>query len=382
MNQRFLLANPFGIGDVLFSTPLIRRLKENFPGCFIGYFCNARTKEILETHPFVDYIFVYEKDNLRRLARASRWKALKAAFALRNDIKRHRFDTLIDLSLAPELSLLMKWAGIRRRVGLDYRRRGRFLTDRVSLTGFDEKPIVDYYLDLLHPLGADSKRPYRMEIWTTEEDEAFADRFFREHHLNNRVIGIAPGGGQSFGPEKEDLKRWPVVSYLSLIRALREKLDAKIVIFWGPQEKALAEELSAVSPEGILLSPPTTIRQAASLIKRLHFLICTDGGLLRVAVAVGTKTLSLFGPTDETVYGPSPEGNKHRVLTQPVVCRPCYRRFKLPECAQNVCLQWISPETVFRVAQAILEEGKIGNSIGRPRGLFQERPCPPGHSDR
>ena len=49
MTGRILIINPFGIGDVLFSTPLISAIKKKYPGCHIGYICNIRTKDIIET---------------------------------------------------------------------------------------------------------------------------------------------------------------------------------------------------------------------------------------------------------------------------------------------------------------------------------------------
>ncbi len=49
--MRILIANLFGIGDVLFSLPLVRALKASAPDPFIGYLCNARTEELVAAWP-------------------------------------------------------------------------------------------------------------------------------------------------------------------------------------------------------------------------------------------------------------------------------------------------------------------------------------------
>ena len=60
--KKVLIINTFGVGDVLFTTPLISNLKTNYPGLYIGYICNRRTSALLERNPKVDRIFIYERD--------------------------------------------------------------------------------------------------------------------------------------------------------------------------------------------------------------------------------------------------------------------------------------------------------------------------------
>ena len=62
MPRKILIINIFGIGDVLFTTPIISNIKENLPDCFIGYVCNKRTAPVLTSNPKVDKVFIFEKD--------------------------------------------------------------------------------------------------------------------------------------------------------------------------------------------------------------------------------------------------------------------------------------------------------------------------------
>lgn len=356
--KRFLIVNPYGIGDVLFSTPLLCALKDHFPESILGYLCNRRTEEILETHPLVNRLFVYEKDELRQKWRKSKWETLRAIGSLFKNIRRERYEVLIDLSLAPEFSFFLMCAGIPRRIGLDYKGRGRFLTDRIFLPGFDERPVPEYYLETLRVLGIENVgKSYRTELWTTEEDDRFATEFFQRHGLSSgpSPVGISPGGGASFGGVKNSYRHWGEELFSELCNLLQERLKRPLLIFWGPGEKEICEGIVRRCKKAPFVSPRTTVRQMASLMKRCDLIITNDGGPLHIAVAVGVPTLSLFGPVDEKVYGPYPSSSSHRVLNQPVPCRPCYRRFKLPECERNVCLKWIGPSRVFEAVQECLQ---------------------------
>ncbi|MBN3040300.1 MAG: hypothetical protein JW867_04170, partial [Candidatus Omnitrophica bacterium] len=106
--KRILIFNPFGIGDVLFSTPLVRNLKDSFPEAKITYLCNRRTLPILKGNIFIDELLVFEKDEWRALARDSKINFIKHFFSFRNQIRQGNFDILFDLSLNPQYGLFFK----------------------------------------------------------------------------------------------------------------------------------------------------------------------------------------------------------------------------------------------------------------------------------
>jgi ADP-heptose:LPS heptosyltransferase len=97
----------------------------------------------------------------------------------------------------------------------------------------------------------------------------------------------------------------------------------------------------------------TTIGQYLALLSRCHLVVMNDGGPLHMAVAAGTKTVSLIGPVDEHVYGPYPV-NGHQIVTTPIACRPCYRQFRRADCEHIGCLAQIQVDDVFKKAENIL----------------------------
>jgi len=207
---RFLIVNPFGIGDVTFSTPLIEILKKSFPDSYIGYVCNRRVSDLIVTNPHLNKIFVYEKDDFREAWKRSKSECIKKILALLAAIRRERFDISIDLSLNYQYSMFLEFLGVRRRLGFNYRNRGKFLTDKIGMDGFDNKHVVDYYLDVLRLLGIDTDRyEIRPRIYASDADLRFADKALRENGVSDQdlLIGMVPGCGASWGADAE-YRRW------------------------------------------------------------------------------------------------------------------------------------------------------------------------------
>jgi len=348
MHKRILIINPFGIGDVLFSTPLISAIKEKYSGSYIAYICNIRTKEILETNPDVDEVFVFERDEYRSLLKKSKIKALKRLLSFWMEIKKRRFDLLLDLSLGKEYAFFSWLIGIKERRGFNYKGRGRFLTHKVAFEGFNDKPVAEYYLDIISEPSAISHQPSATVLLTTDKDEACVDDFLKKAGVgeHDALVGIAPGGGASYGKEKAHYKRWAPEKFVLLSDRI-ESSGARLILLGGPKERDLIKDVALKMQNKPLIASDMKIREIAYLIKKCKALICNDGGLLHIAVSQDTPTISIFGPTDENVYGPYSPSKRHVIMKSNADCRPCYKRFRLPECSTIKCMGDISVETVF-----------------------------------
>jgi len=354
---RILIINPFGIGDVLFTTPIIRTLKDNFKGVRIGYLCNRRTAPILEGNPYVDSFFIYERDELELIRKRSFFLWLKELSIFLNKIKSENFNLVLDFSLNTQFGFFSWYAGIKTRAGYDFKNRGRFLNKKIRLSGYSVKHIVEYYSDLLKYLEINTK--YRcLELYLKEENVAIASRILTENGLSHSdaLIGVMPGAGRSWGKEAY-LKHWPPGYYAQLADKLIEKYDAKIIIMGDFLEKEIAEKMTAsMRGRALNLTGGTNIVELAALLSLMKLVITNDGGPLHMAVALGVKTVSFFGPVDPVAYGPfPPEPQRHIVLRNNLECSPCYRNFRLDPCLKNKeCLLGISIEEALAAASRLL----------------------------
>ena len=356
--ERILIVNPFGIGDVLFTTPLIRAVRHAFPASYLGYLCNRRTERILKNNAHLDALFIYEKDELVRAWRSSRWQGLRAFVRLVRRIRRARCDLVIDLSLGERYGVLLALLGVRRRIGFNYRGRGRFLTAWLPIDGYHDEHVVEYYRRLLRFLGIhllDSS----LELEMSDGDRQWARRWLKQRGIGSGqlVVGMVPAGGVSWGIDAP-FRRWSLEGFAAVGDALVERYGARVILFGEATDASLCQTVARqMRHPAIDLGGQTTLEQFVSLLGCLGLVICNDGGPLHLAVSQRVKTVSIFGPVDPCVYGPYPDDEAtHRVIRKDeLLCRPCYHQFKLPPCPyERACLMTVQPDEVLAACAALL----------------------------
>ncbi len=345
--ERILIANIFGIGDVLFTTPLITNLKMAFPRVTIDYMCNARTKDILEDNIDIDDIHVYEKDDFVKLWRKSKVQGVKGLYKLLARVREKQYDAVFDFTLSREFGLFFMLTGIPRRIGLDYKKRGIFLTDKISFVGFEGRHVVEHYLDLLKCINVPVRdNATHMEI--SRKSSEWAPRFFETKGLGEKpVVALIPGGGASWG-KQASRKRWQADKFCQVADDLTGCGMDIIILGDGSEEKLCRDIADKMKIPPVVVGNDFSLKKYVELLSKCDLVLCNDGGPLHVAVALGVKTVSIFGPVDDKVYGPYPTSDRHIAITNPdAECQPCYSRFKVPECEHdNKCLVGIKQEAV------------------------------------
>ena len=356
-SPRILIVNPFGIGDVLFTTPLVRAVRRAFPTAYLAYLCNRRTQDILRTNEHLDELFIYEKDELVGLWKRHKWEAIVSLVNLIRRIKQQRFGLVIDLSLGERYSFLLALVGVPRRIGFDFHHRGRFLTHRFAMDGYQDRHVVEYYRWLLAMVGVRMVESH-LELKPSEYDRADARqrlaRFRRDP--DQRIIGLVPAGGISWGLHA-NFRRWSKEGFIRIGQVLRERYQVTILLFGEMRDQAVCAEIAAaIGPAAVDLSGQTTLSAFVGLISECHLVIANDGGPVHIAVSQDVPTVSIFGPVDPQVYGPYPRTDKHRIVRKfDLPCRPCYQQFKLPPCPyERACLTSIEPSDVLQACQEVL----------------------------
>lgn len=354
--MRILIANPFGIGDVLFSLPLLRAIRAASPDAFIGYLCNERTQELVSSWPELNWHLAFEKDEFRRLWKKSKKEGYRFLSETLGTVRKQRFDLLVDLSLGWHTGLAGLICRIPRRIGFNFKGRGRFLTDSLRLRGFSSRSVAEHYLDLLRML--DFPRPGRVE-WSIPLPETAQQQAAEQLSLhglqNSNFAVVVPGGGASWGPNAGH-KRWPPERFAQVADTLRTRHGLEILLAGDGREQALCAEVAgkmSAPPKGTLQVP--SLLALAAILKRSRLVVGNDGGTLHLAAAAGAPTVSIFGPVDSSVYGPAPDSAPARVVARTLACRPCYRNFKMPDCPwDHICLKQLDVEPVLKAAGELL----------------------------
>lgn len=356
-SKKILIFNPFGIGDVLFTTPLIRQLKDKIAGVSIAYICNQRTLPLLKNNIFLDKLFIFEKDEWRATLSTSKWKFFKKGLSFFNMIKKQRFDCAFDLSLNTQYGFFLRTTGIGIRIGYNFKKRGRFLTHRLELPfGYYAKHVARYYLELLTFLDI-APADRRFDLFIPQQNLAKTEEFLKGLGIDGDdfLVGVCPGSGDSW-QKSAYFKRWPEGYFVELLRYLQKIRKVKIMLFGSKAEESLCEYVyNQLREKPVNLCGKIGLDDFCSLLSFCKIFITNDGGPFHIAQALGKPTVAFFGPVDERVYGAYPSAENSVILTKRLSCRPCYKAFRFRGCPfDKKCLKSISVEEAQRAIEKLI----------------------------
>jgi len=289
--RRILLIQLRAIGDVILTTPAIRVLKRHFPEAQIDFLTNAAPAEVLQNNPHLQEVLIYpysQKDAIGLLRYASH-------------LRRKQYDVVIDFLGTPATALLTRFSGASVRLGYRLRfRRMAYTHYEIGYRGDIYNPLTKF--SLLRPLGIDEEE-LAPEIFVSAAADQWAEEYFVQAGLANQaVIALAPQA-------KRLVRRWPAEGFATVANWLQSQ-GHRVILIWAPGERDYVQAVADKIQPQPLLSPPTSLMQLAALLKRCRLLVCNCGGAKHVAVAVGTRTFTIHGPTDPRVWTP-PNDPRH-----------------------------------------------------------------------
>lgn len=329
------------VGDCILSMPALEALRKAQPNAEITLAVRPWVSELFESFSAVDHLQIYDRGFLHR-----GWQG-RAKFIA--EIARQDFDVAILFPNSLEAAYLAWRAKIPERIGYATDGRGWMLTRRLKIP--DEiisQHQTIYYLEIVRQAGIIKEIPEVRNISLPVSSE-------RKHQAQERLkkmgvsfqrplVGLNPGA--FFG----SAKRWLPERYASLADQLIEALGADVLIFGAASERAMASEMAhAMHHPPKIFSGETTLAELAALLSCCALIVTNDSGPMHVAAAVGTRTVAIFGPTDERAT--SPVGSHTRVVKRPVSCSPCLLR----QCPlDHRCMTGVSVDDVFDAAMNLL----------------------------
>ena len=334
--DRVLVTRLNYLGDVVLSLPLIDALHAQFPGIEIDY---------LTRHPGADLLAGDARFARVLPLEAGVLAGVRAARALRE----RRYRVVIDLYSNPRSAWLSWFSGAPVRVGGDRRGRRRLYTHPVRLPS-SVRAVTDVFLAYGAPVGLDVRTARKPSLAMTASERAAAEDVLASAGARTgRVrVGVHPGG-------KWPVKRWPAEQFAALVELVRARGGADVVLFTGPGEEDATRAVQERCAGEVRVLPVLGVRMAAAAIAQLDAMVACDGGIMHIAVAVGTPTVGIFGSSECEVWFPYESFGPFRAARVEVPCRPCHRH----ECplGTTACLMDLSAESVWNDLERVLAEG-------------------------
>ena len=328
------------------ATPLLRALRRRYDDATILGVIKPHVAPTLDGSPWLDGLIPFHPKSRDRSQRT---------YGVVSRLRSEKADLAVLLPNSFRSAALAWLASIPRRVG--YARGGRdmMLTDRLVPPREPDgrraiTPMVDYYNAIGRHLGVRIDSP-RLELFTTDADEAAADRAWLDLALPPREFGrvVCLNTGGAFGPAKN----WPVDHFAALARRLADEARVSVLVVCGPAERDNARAIAdrADRPAVVSLADQDlSIGLTKACVRRSTLLVTTDSGPRHFAAAFGVPVLTLFGPTH---IGWTRTQHPHALhILHPVPCGPCQR----PVCPEihHRCMVDLAPDAVFAGAMRLL----------------------------
>lgn len=332
------------VGDAVMQIPALQELRRLFPSAHIALYTRSWARGIFADADFLDEIITFEKSESK----------VRDAFAQAKIIRKENFDLAVLFPNSFESALVAKLAGILKRFGYAKDGRSFLLTDAVQLPEWkNQKHEAFYYLNLVAEIEGEffgttttlNVEP-QINLKVSDERKHAAREFLESRNidLSKKIVALGVGSTNSRA------KRWQAENYAKLNDRLQTEIGANVVLVGAKDELDVSREVYEKSlNKPTILTGETDLAQATAILSVVDLLVSNDMGLAHVAPAVGTKTLVIFGPTNELTT--QPIGSE--IIRKQVECSPCMLR----DCPiDHRCMTRISPDEVFLRAEKLLSE--------------------------
>jgi predicted lipopolysaccharide heptosyltransferase III len=348
------------IGDVVFTTPVIRALRRRYPDAHITYLVESAAAPVVSTNPDLSDVMVIT--HRRGMAR------VMDDIRLARGLRRARFDLVLDLHGGPRSAWLTWASGAPRRIGYDIDGRTWMYTHAVHRPrGLHPRHSVENQWDLLPAVDAAfAAGP------TREHDRVYmpADPAAEASVLARlRAQGIPTGQAAAkfivfHVSAGNPFRRWPESAFAAVAAGLvRQSTDRWVLLTAGPSDHDAVQRVlhdarrqAGEAASRIVDAGDVTLAELRALLDSAALYIGGDSGPMHIASTSDVPIVGLYGPTLVERSAP------WRPATIPVAsvdagtlpCRPCDQRVCAP--GDFRCLTSIPPEAVTAAAERLLME--------------------------
>ena len=327
---RVLIIYAGHIGDLVMATPVLEHLR-----CALGnsvcidWLARSSCGEIFERDPRINRIFIL---NHMMLPLLLNWPKLKVIF----HSWLQPYDFVITLNFGEANSLMCAIRG-QQKIKPGVNKYGSNIHKVEAMQGF--------YLKELFPgqsipfLAPTLNIPH---IPRTEQTLDLPEQFLV------LVVTISKYKSRS----KSGFKSWPMAHWKMLIEQLLKSYSGKIVLTHAPKERQAIEALlQEFHPRVQTLSPK--LADLASILKRADAVVSADTGPAHIANAIGTPTVTLFGPTRPEKTGPYKLNKSAVIMKVDLDCIGCLLQ---TPCTANRCMQELTPTEVCKTLLGLINE--------------------------
>ncbi|HEY8793768.1 MAG TPA: glycosyltransferase family 9 protein [Gemmatimonadaceae bacterium] len=333
------------LGDTVLTTPLIAELATRGP---VSVVVTPASAPLLARNPDIHELFVYDKRGadagvrgFRRLAQQLRAPDARAGAPPPIAYLAQRSVRSAALVLAAGYTLRVGFEGSAGQTLYSRRvpyREDRHHAERLWRLAFEESEV-------LSPIPA----PLRPKLFPGDAERRAVDALLGSGSDPRPLIALAPGSVWA-------TKRWPYYGQLAGVLAPHFRLAVVGGSADSPEAASIADFSGA---QGVVDGTASlSLLASAELIGRARLLVTNDSAPQHLASAMGTKTITIFGPTvEEFGFGPLAPHSISLGLDA-LACRPCHHHGP-PHCPLGHwrCMRELGVDAVALAVDEVLRAG-------------------------
>jgi len=298
--MKILVIRFSSMGDIIYTTPVVRCLKKQLPGAGVHFLTKPAFKYIYDNNPYVDKLLLL-KETLGETIK---------------DIKAENYDYIIDLHNNLRTALIKLSVNAKSSTYKKQRFR-KWLSLKFKLKLVPPVHLVDRYMAAVTFLGVKNDgAPIDYYIKANHQ----LNKLLPPSHQNNYIVFII--GAAHF------TKRMPNYKIINICRKLRQP----VVLLGGNDVKANGEEIASKTTNVYNACGTTSLDESVFLVSKASTVIGFDTGLTHIAEAFNKPIASIWGGTVPELLGVQPYKVKEVLVAGiDLPCRPC-SKFGLEKC--------------------------------------------------
>jgi lipopolysaccharide heptosyltransferase I len=335
--RRIALIKPSALGDIVHALPVLTALRRRFPEAHLAWVVNRVYEPLLRGHPDLNETLPFDRGAGRR----GWWSALSNFARFLRDLRRQRFDLVIDLQGLLRSGVMCLAAGAPRCLGLSGAREGAAwcYTDVVRGGERLTQHAVERYWRAAEAVGAAGPREFRFPAFAAEQ--AWAREILRPLPRPWLAVGVGA---------RWRTKRWPPAHFAELLGQAQAAFGGTAIFVGSAGEDAVLSRATAEHLAGprLLLAGDTTLPQLAALLRQADVMVANDTGPLHLAAALGRPVVAPYTCTRARLTGPY--GAEGGAVETRVWCAGSLRK----RCRRMECLDELTPARLWPTLQEVL----------------------------
>ena len=318
--MNILIRLPNWLGDMVMSTAFVQAVKNEYPNATIDLIAKKGIDFLLDYFPPNGQRFIFSKDEYKGIGGA--WKFGKMIAA------QKKYDIFFCLPDSLSSAIMGQAIRAKQKVGFKKELRSVFLTH--AYTKPKNLHRVEEYVDLLQQFTKKEIPVPSVKLQLTANEKLKAVII----NINSEAVS----------------RRLPIEKAVSIITAVRNKINNEIILVGSNKEAAFVEEVFKALPDKTNISSKagkTSLPELMQLFATSAAVLTTDSGPAHVANALGVQTIVLFGAGNENNTAPYNKINRSIIRLGQLPCEPC---------VNNICKVYGTPECLIRLDENVITQ--------------------------